>query len=222
MSAQFDKYAKDYRDMHAGSVAASGEEPEYFHRYKAEWLAARFGSALGAPVLDFGAGIGNLTRELTPLFGQVHGYDPSGESLDLARQRAPGATFFSDRAQLPERSYAVAILANVLHHVPPADRPELVAFVASRLRPGGALVLWEHNPMNPLTRKAVRDCPFDEDAILLWPSELRSLLRGAGTKELRRDWVVFFPAALSKLRFLERRLRLCPLGAQCVMTGLAS
>jgi SAM-dependent methyltransferase len=137
----------------------------------------------------------------------------------MARERAPGATFYSDREQLPERTYAIAILANVLHHVPPAERAELVTFVASRLRPGGALVLWEHNPMNPLTRKAVRDCPFDEDAILLWPSELRSLLATAGTHNVRRDWVVFFPAALSKLRFLERSLRLCPLGAQCVVTG---
>lgn len=218
MSAQFDKYAKDYRDMHAGSVAASGEEPEYFHRYKAEWLAARFGQVTG-PVLDFGAGIGNLTRELTPHFAEVHGYDPSGESLDLARTRAPGARFFSNREELPEGRYAFAILANVLHHVPPADRTELVAFVASRLAPGGSLVLWEHNPLNPLTRKAVRDCPFDEDAILLWPSELRRLLEAAGTRKLRRDWVVFFPAALAKLRFLEKSLRLCPLGAQCVMTG---
>lgn len=218
MSAQFDKYAKDYRDMHAGSVAASGEEPEYFHRYKAEWLQARFGAAAG-PVLDFGAGIGNLTRELTPLFDEVHGYDPSRDSLDMARERAPGATFFAERAELPAATYAVAILANVLHHVAPAERVELVQFVASRLKPGGALVLWEHNPMNPLTRKAVRDCPFDEDAILLWPSELRSLQNSAGTRNLRRDWVVFFPAALSKLRFLERSLRLCPLGAQCVVTG---
>lgn len=219
MSAQFDKYAKDYRDMHAGSVAASGEEPEYFHRYKAEWLASRFVGNARGPVLDFGAGIGNLTRELTPLFDSVDGYDPSNDSLELARTRAPGASFFHDREQLPEAHYAIAILANVLHHVPPAERAELVAFVASRLRPGGALVLWEHNPLNPLTRKAVRDCPFDEDAILLWPSELKSLLTHAGTKNQRRDWVVFFPAALSKLRFLERSLRLCPLGAQCVMVG---
>lgn len=222
MSAQFDRYAKDYRDMHAGSVAASGEEPEYFHRYKAEWLQARFGAAAAGPVLDFGAGIGNLTRELTPLFGEVHGYDPSSESLDMARERAPGATFFSDRARLPADTYAIAILANVLHHVPLPERPELVQFVASRLKPGGVLVLWEHNPLNPLTRKAVRDCPFDEDAILLWPGELRRLLRSANTRQLRRDWVVFFPAALSKLRFLERSLRLCPLGAQCVMSGVRS
>src|ERR1041384_3843917 len=89
MTAQFDRYAKDYREMHRGSIAASREEPEYFHRYKAEWLSTHF--SRHTPVLDFGAGIGSLTRELTPLFDEVHGYDPSQESIDIARERAPAA-----------------------------------------------------------------------------------------------------------------------------------
>lgn len=217
MSAQFDQFAKDYQEMHRRSIAASREEPEYFHRYKAEWLARHFSRQ--QRVLDFGAGIGNLTRQLTPRFDAVHAYDPSQESLEIAREHAPGAQLVQDREQLPEGHFDVAILANVLHHVEVPERAELVRFVASRLRPGGALVLWEHNPLNPLTRKAVRDCPFDEGVTLLWPSELRRLLQGAGMTQLQRDWVVFFPATFAKLRFLESRLRLCPLGAQCVMVG---
>lgn len=217
MTAQFDRYAKDYREMHRGSIAASREEPEYFHRYKAEWLSAHFPRT--APVLDFGAGIGSLTRELTPLFDEVHGYDPSQESLEIARERAPDARLVKSRGDLLEGHFGIAILANVLHHVPVDERADLLAFVASRLRPGGSMVLWEHNPMNPLTRKAVRDCPFDEGVTLLWPTEMRRLLQAAGMTKMRRDWVVFFPAALSKLRFLESSLRLCPLGAQCVVVG---
>jgi len=204
--------------MHRGSISASQEEPEYFHRYKAEWLASHFSRT--EPVLDFGAGVGSLTRELTPRFDEVHGYDPSSESLELARERAPSAHLVHDRSTLREGYYGVAILANVLHHVPVEERAELMDFVASRLRPGGSLVLWEHNPLNPLTRRAVRDCPFDEGVTLLWPREMRKLQRKAGMKKLRRDWVVFFPATLSKLRFMESRLRLCPLGAQCVVVGV--
>lgn len=226
MRPEFDKYAKQYREMHQRSIGASGEAPEYFHRYKAEWLVEHFGERVGvgradeAPILDFGAGIGNLTIELTKRFRTVEAYDPSGESIEIAKERAPEVRCYDARDELPEAHYGLVILANVLHHVAIPERTELVQFAASRLRSGGVLVLWEHNPLNPLSRRAVRDCPFDENAVLLWPSELRALLCSAALTQLRRDWVVFFPAWFAKLRGLEPRLRRVPFGAQCVMTGI--
>jgi hypothetical protein len=60
----------------------------------------------------------------------------------------------------------------VLHHVPPADREALLARVATKLAPGGKLVVFEHNPWNPLTRKVVAECAFDADAVLLPPTEI--------------------------------------------------
>ena len=35
------------------------------------------------------------------------------------------------------------------------------------LRAGGACVIFEHNPLNPLTVQAVNTCPFDENAVLI-------------------------------------------------------
>ena len=49
-----------------------------------------------------------------------------------------------------------------------------------RLAPGGAIVIFENNPFNPVTRKIVNDCPYDKDAILLKPSKLKTLLIDAG------------------------------------------
>jgi hypothetical protein len=97
----------------------------------------------------------------------------------------------------------------------------VVSLVASKLAPGGRLFVFEHNPYNPLTRRAVRDCPFDDDAILLPPGEVRGLLQRAALAGVRQDFVLFFPRSLARLRPLEPWLRWCPLGAQTLTVGAA-
>ena len=217
--AEFDRYAQSYEEMHAASIAASGESTEYFAVYKQKFLERLLGEGFDEPVLDFGCGIGNLTRFLTRSFKEVHGYDPSSESAELARTRAPGATFFDDPEALPKNHYGAAVLANVLHHVPPPNRPGLMEIVASTLSPGGKLIVFEHNPLNPLTRKVVAACPFDENAELLYPWMTKKLLRGAGLKRVALDYIVFFPHGLAKMRPLEPSLAWLPLGAQVCAWG---
>ncbi len=217
--AEFDKYAQSYEDMHLASIAASGESTEYFAIYKQKFLENLLGKDFAQPVLDFGCGIGNLTRFLTKSFSVVHGYDPSSESAELARTRAPDATFFDDPVALPANHYGAAVLANVLHHVPPPNRPGLMQTVASTLAPGGKLIIFEHNPLNPLTRRVVAACPFDENAELLYPWMTKKLIRGAGLKRVDLDYIVFFPHGLAKMRGLEPRLAWLPLGAQVCAWG---
>jgi hypothetical protein len=57
-------------------------------------------------------------------------------------------------------------------------------------------------------------CPFDDDAVLLWPWQLRPLFRSAGFSVERIDYIVFFPRSLAKLRPLEPHLRRVAIGAQ--------
>lgn len=211
--AEFDTYAGSYADMHASSVKASGEDPEYFAVYKQLFLTRLLGDE-ARPVLDFGCGIGNLTQHLVRSFGEVHGFDPSKKSVDVARTRAEKATFFDDKATLPKDTYGAIVLANVLHHVPRSARKGLVAELVPLLARGGKLIVFEHNPLNPVTVKAVRDCPFDEGVELLYPWEVQGLLDDAGLVERKLDYIVFFPRPLAKLRPLEPMLRGLPLGAQ--------
>ncbi|MCU0682269.1 MAG: class I SAM-dependent methyltransferase [Polyangiaceae bacterium] len=219
--AKFDAYAKEYQALHGASVAASGEAPDYFHRYKIDCLVERLGFRRADPMLDYGCGIGNLTSLLAESFDEVHGYDPSAESLRVARERAPRASFFERAEALPDGRYAGAVLSGVLHHVPPPERPALLGLVVRKLAPKGRLVVFEHNPINPLTRRAVAACPFDDDAVLLWPWQVRGLLRDAGLRDVRLDYVVFFPKPLSFLRSLEPRLARLALGAQTLSVGVA-
>ena len=218
MTPKFDDYASSYRDLHTRSVAASGEDPEYFHRYKLACLE-RLGFTSGDRILDFGCGIGNLTTHLGQKFRQVHGFDPSHRSLGVCRERAPTAVLHEREEDIPPQFFDGAILSGVLHHVPPAERQALLTRVRGHLRPTGRVILFEHNPLNPLTRKAVRDCPFDDDAILLWPWKIPPLLLASGFRRPRLDFIVFFPRQLALLRPLEPRLHRLFLGAQTMTVG---
>jgi len=210
---KFDRVAHEYSQLHAQNISASGEPVEYFAQYKIDCLR-RLGVPSGARVLDYGCGIGNLTSLLVGNFATVTGFDPSAGSLDLARQRLPETLFVDDPALLHDASFDVAVLSGVLHHVPVAERQALLVDVLRKLRPGGRVFVFEHNPYNPLTRRAVDTCPFDDDAILLPPREVRALLRGAGFASVAQDFIVFFPRALKLLRPLEPALSSFPLGAQ--------
>jgi SAM-dependent methyltransferase len=208
-ASKFDAYANNYEALHQRNIAATGEDPDYFHQYK---LARLVELGVKGPILDYGCGIGNLTRHLVGAFEEVHGVDPSSESLEVAKRRAPEATFSKGP---PSRGYfQTAVLAGVLHHVPKVERLHVLRDVFEALGPEGRVVVFEHNPLNPLTRRAVRDCPFDDDAVLLWPWELRNLLHRAGFVEPRLSYIVFFPRALAPLRPLEKRLDWLWLGAQ--------
>jgi hypothetical protein len=84
---------------------------------------------------------------------------------------------------------------------------------------GGRLVVFENNPLNPLTRKAMRDCIFDENAVWLYPREVKRRLADAGLTRRKLDYIVFFPRFLSALRPLEPRLARVAFGAQMVAWG---
>jgi hypothetical protein len=84
---------------------------------------------------------------------------------------------------------------------------------------GGRVIVFEHNALNPITRRAVSACPFDDGASLLYPWEVRRLLRGAGLSAVALDFIVFFPRILRAARRLEPFLSWLPLGAQVCAWG---
>ncbi len=213
-AAEFDQHADDYEGLLDHSLL--GEEASYFYEHKVRYLERIVGAGFAGKILDFGCGIGRLSEGLGARFpgATLHGYDPSLRSLE--RVPAPlreAGTFTSDLEALG-RDYDLITLVNVLHHVPVPERPALVAGLAGRLAPGGRLVVIEHNPLNPATRLVVSRCAFDEDAVLLGRREVQGLLRGAGLRRERADYVLFFPQPLARLARAERFLGWLPLGAQ--------
>ena len=74
--------------------------------------------------------------------------------------------------------------------------------------------MFEHNPLNPLTRHAVNTCVFDEHAELVLAPTMRRRARDAGFAAADVRYRIFFPHALRVLRPLEPSLTWLPLGAQ--------
>jgi 2-polyprenyl-3-methyl-5-hydroxy-6-metoxy-1,4-benzoquinol methylase len=218
--AEFDAVASNYEQLVDGSIGFTGENSDYFAAYKARYIAtAVLGASDGdnAKILDYGCGIGLLSEHLKQCLSdkQIDGFDVSDSSLSRIDPALCSQGVFTSRLADVGQDYGIIILANVLHHVKPNERRAVISEAASHLATGGKLVIFEHNPLNPLTRWAVAHCPFDEGVVLLPSSEVGSLL-APGLEFLRRDYIVFFPKWLSGLRVFERFLNWCPAGAQHV------
>lgn len=99
-------------------------------------------AAPGALAVDLGCGNGGLTGKLIERGYRVVGVDASAPMLALAKERYPDTTFLQADActfQLPEQ--ADVIFSNaVLHWIDAAKQNELIANIASQLKPGGQLV----------------------------------------------------------------------------------
>ena len=228
---EFDRYAASYDALHAASIKASGEEPAYFAAYKAKFMARQLAAdarQIEAPsVLDFGCGVGNSIGHLRAAFpaAALHGADLSSASIALASAAHGDAASFTviEDARLvhPNAAFDMVFVACVFHHIAPAQRLHWMQELRRVLRPGGQIFVFEHNLLNPLTVKSVRDCPFDEDAILLPRHELLGLVQQAGFASIHARYIVFFPHALAALRPLEPWLGWLPLGAQYVVHATA-
>jgi 2-polyprenyl-3-methyl-5-hydroxy-6-metoxy-1,4-benzoquinol methylase len=214
--AEFDAVAANYKEMVDENLRITGESSDYFAAYKANYIARNIIRGDGpGKILDYGCGVGLLVRHLKRCLPdmQVDGYDISASSLDRIDRDLRKQGVFTREIDVLGRDYEVMVVANVLHHVRPEGRRALIAEAASHLSPGGKMVIFEHNPVNPLTKWAVSRCPFDEGVVLLPASEVRSLC--TDTLRIRQtDYIVFFPSWLNWLRPFERLLGWCPAGAQ--------
>jgi hypothetical protein len=76
------------------------------------------------------------------------------------------------------------------------------------------LAIFEHNPVNPVTRYIVASCPFDENAVLIPAPVFAQRQREAGFRDIRTAFTGFFPGPLRALRPLERFMTPLPVGAQ--------
>lgn len=223
--AEFDKFALEYRALHAANIKLSGERPEYFAEYKVIDLAAelaRTGGDRAKPpaVLDFGAGVGysvpHFARHLPG--ARVTCIDVSRKSLEIGAaehgSRAEFRHFDGVRIPYPDGTFDVALASCVFHHIPHAKHVALLAEIRRVLTDNGLLLVFEHNPLNPLTRHAVNTCVFDEHAELMFAPTLQRRVRAAGFAAPRVRYRIFVPGSLRRLRWLEKWLTWLPFGAQ--------
>ena len=221
--AEFDKFAEEYLATHQTNLAVTGESPDYFARYKIVEVARRLRAMKFRPerVLDFGCGIGNSAPHLREAFpeARITGVDVSEKSLAVAKARFPGAAEFlaydpGSAPPAPAEGYDLIFSACVFHHIEAPEHLAIFKRLRERLAPGGVMAIFEHNPLNPVSRYIVATCPFDENAVLIPAGELARRHRQAGFGKVAVTYTGFFPGPLRALRPLEPLIAAVPFGAQ--------
>lgn len=212
----FDDYTDNYNQLLKEKTQFFSPSEEYFARYKVDIVRKQVRSPVKR-LLEYGCGIGRNIPFLQHAFPQavIVGSDISSASLDSARQENPEVEFILEDGHVGAiEKFDVIFVAGVFHHIPVEQRISVAKTISDRLSPGGMLFVFEHNPYNPVTRRIVNTCPYDEDAVLLKPFEMQGILRQAGFKLERRSYCLFIPPSLPALIPLEHRLGWLPLGGQ--------
>ena len=206
----FDQYAGQYEDILAAQTNFFDGDSGYFARYKIELAQQLAGSV--SSVLDFGCGIGRSAPLLRAIFpdADIVGCDPSADSLAIARRENPACRFLSMEELGPDSKFDLVIASCVFHHIPPQDRQMAIRYCYSRLKEGGHFIIFEHNPINPVTRHLVKNCPFDADAVLLSMRETIARMRNERLNIEESSYCLFFPQPLAALRRFEKISVGCP------------
>lgn len=220
-AAEFDAFSDTYDRLVNEAISFSGLKVDFFARVKANYLldlmAAHFADTKALSLLDIGCGVGNYHPLLIDRVGSITGVDVSKASLAEASRRNPAMRYDAyDGSVLPyaDGSFDVAFTICVMHHVDPAQWSNFASEMRRVIRPGGLAVVFEHNPRNPLTRRIVTDCTFDENAVLLPAAKTRELLTGAGFRSIEIRHILAIPAANRLLRYIDLLFGRLPLGAQ--------
>jgi SAM-dependent methyltransferase len=222
----YDQYRDSYEEELDRAVGFSGKRHAFFTETKAVELLRITDRHLGDPsrvgALDVGCGIGLADRYLEGRLGSLTGVDVSPGVLERAEQTNPWARYVlydGERLPFDDGSFDLTFAVCVVQVIEPSRRPEFVSEIARVTRPGGLVVAFEHNPINPLTRLVVRRCSFGEDARMLAARALASLFRAANLSVVERGYILLFPTSGTRLRKLERALARFPFGAQYYLAG---
>jgi len=165
----------------------------------------RHAAAPGQSALDVGAGTGLLAERLSDLGLGVVALDPFPEMLGQLRLRRPNietVVAHGDDIPFPDDLFDLTYSVAVMHHI---AEPHLVRRTLCEMvrvtRPGGRILVWDHNPLNRYWSLLMRRVPQDNGSERLVPlPELVAGLRDAGADIARTERLGLMPD------FVPRRL----------------
>ncbi len=222
----FDKYKDQYQKEVQDSISFIGQKLDFFIEKKAQHLWNLAKKHVGDPaklkILDVGCGIGITDQYLTSHFGKVYGLDIAKGLVQKAAKLNPKASYKAYNGRVlpfPNHSMDLTFAICVLHHVPPENWNGFVRELVRVTRKGGLVVIMEHNPLNPLTNRAVNHCELDNDAILLRMAKTSRLISRRDIPVLEKRFIFFTPFGGKFFGWVDSALGWLPLGAQYYVAG---
>jgi len=224
--SEFDRYADSYQDNVQNAISFAGKKPDFYMRIKVEHIKQMLLShridPQSATVLDVGCGIAQAGKLLSSHVGDYHGVDVSALEIEQACKNDPQGHYCSyagDKLPYDDDTFDFTFAICVMHHVNPQNWLHFLKEMRRVVKPNGIVAIYEHNPLNPLTRLAVSRCEFDADAVLLWPKKTKSLFQEAGLQITISDYLLYFPFEKTIFRKIESYLQWLPFGAQYAVLG---
>ncbi|MGI9252618.1 MAG: class I SAM-dependent methyltransferase [Thermomicrobiales bacterium] len=150
------------------------------------------------PVLDLGCGTGLFAERVRASGRTVIATDPFRGILHHLHRRTPeipAVQASGEALPFPDNAFALAYCIAVMHHIaePGAVRRTLLE-MARVTRPGGHVLIWDHNPRNPYWPYLMKRVPQDTGAERLIPEqELLDGLRAGGLVPVRTDQLGLVP-----------------------------
>jgi SAM-dependent methyltransferase len=216
----FDEFADQYREIHNENIKSTGADSDYFAEYKILELKKHIKHEV-FNFLDYGCGDGQIYKYFIKHFPKAKyiGIDISEDSINKAKSKFPEGFFLTfDGNNFPTdcKDFDIIFTSCVLHHINHDLHENVLSSIKKQLNNDGKLIIFEHNPLNPVTVKIVNECVFDEDAVLLKHFYLKKVLAKTGFKNTQINFTLFFPRhkIFSILHPLEHFLRFIPFGGQ--------
>ena len=209
----FDDFSSDYENKILKSFGNIDSNVSYYHSGKAK-IAKRELASSPNKILDFGCGIGSMLKFLKENFdySKFYAYDESLKSLEHVKTKYPDVNCIHSLDTIEK--FDLIFVSNVIHHVKSGERNDFLKKIYNLLDDNGRLLIYEHNPYNPITLKVVANCEFDIDAELINKKNLIKLCNENNFKLQKSGYIHFFPSKLKFFFNLERYLKWFFLGAQ--------
>lgn len=210
-------------DRHFDEIADEYDEslpPHVVEHYLTKRVALIEDLLPQGEVLDAGCGTGVIASRLADRDYDVTGLDPSDGMLEHLRQRDPRVEAVHGSATampFADGRFDLTFCVAVMHHIAdPQEVNEALVEMVRVTRPGGLVLVWDHNPRNPYWKHLMARVPQDDGSERLIPEAeiVRGLADGGARVESSRrlgmvpDFVP--PSMLGAAQIFEKAIEKLP------------
>jgi len=213
----FDNYVDNYDELLSKDTNFFTKNTDYFSEYKIEIIKKRLKILSPQKILEPGCGIGRNLKELRKAYKNsiIVGTDISKQSVAYVNANINFVECFEeDFVDHKLNNFDLLLVSGVYHHLDTKNWDSFTDLCAKRLKKGGEMVIFEHNPFNLITRYIVSRCPYDKGVRLIRKKNLINCIKNHKLSVLNEGYCLFVPQKFNALKKYEYFFRWLPLGGQ--------